>query len=216
MISGQEHLRNSRRRRVVRSGLWAAAALALAWAVTAVAAGAFDLQALLDRVADNGVVQAQYREVRDSPLLSEPVVLTGRILIDPAGRFVKTTEGDDPSTLRLDGDTVTLERGGETHRASVDRYPMMDMLVKGLFALSRGDADTLTRYFRTEVAGSPDDWQLILRPQHHVNPDNPTAGETTGLVSLTIHGSGGRFRRMILEQSAGQRTVMTFREPDSQ
>jgi len=216
MTSGQEPRPHSRPRPFRRPARTVALAALLCASAAAAAAGHFDLQSLLARVADNGVVQARYREVRHSPLLSEPVTLTGRILIDPAGRFVKTSEGENPSTLRLDGDTVVLERGGETHTASVDRYPMMEMLVKGLFALSRGDADTLTQYFQAEVTGGPDAWQLTLKPRHRVNPDNPTAGETTGLVSLTIHGSGGRFRRMVLEQSAGQRTVMTFQETDAQ
>lgn len=194
--------------------LAAAVALLAAWAPSQ--AGAFTLDDLMARLADAGAVVARYTERRDSPLLAEPVELRGRIRIDPAGSFVKTTEGEDPSTLRMAGDTVTLTRGGETREMRVDGFPAMALLAEGLFALARGDGEALKKRFETELSGDAADWRLALRPRMQLNMDDPSDTEPTGFVRLTVEGSEARFRRMVLEQSAGQRTVMTFRPVEGQ
>lgn len=185
-------------------------------AAARVAAQDFTLNDLMTRLAGAGAIEARYSELRDSPLLAEPVELHGRIRIDPRGSFVKTTEGDDPSTLRMEGDTVTMIRGGETREMRVDAYPAMALLAEGLFALARGDTGTLTERFNTGLTGGPDDWRLSLEPRMRLNMDDPSDTNPTGLVRLVVEGTGARFRRMVLEQSAGQRTVMTFRPLEGQ
>lgn len=196
-----------------------AALIALALFLGAPVAAAqepFGLDRLMAMLAEAGPVQARYTERRDSPLLAEPVELRGRIVIDPAGRFVKTTEGEDATAIRMEDDVVEMERGGETRRVSLDSHPMMQLLVDGLFALARGDTPALEERFETRLEGEAADWRLTLEPRIEVDMDDPSASEPTGLVRLVIHGEGERFRRMVLEQSAGQRTVMTFRPIEAQ
>lgn len=200
-------LRNSTLFSAVLAGVFA-------WGMAA--ADAFTLDDLMARLAEAGPVVARYTEQRDSPLLAEPVELEGRIRIDPAGTFVKTTEGTDPSTLRMSGDTVTMTRGGETREMQVSNFPAMALLAEGLFALARGDAEALQARFETDLSGSAEDWRLTLRPRMKLDMDDPSNTEPTGLVRLIVEGAGAHFQRMVLEQSAGQRTVMTFRPADGQ
>lgn len=181
-----------------------------------VVAGTFKLDDLMGRLAAAGVIEARYTEQRDSPLLAEPVELRGRIRIDPQGTFVKTTEGDDPSTVRMAGDTVTMSRGGETREMRISNYPAMALLAEGLFALARGDKAALTERFDVALTGGADDWRLRLEPRMRLDMDDPSNAEPTGLVRLIVEGGGAHFRRMVMEQSAGQRTVMTFRPVEGQ
>lgn len=199
-------LRNSTLAGAILAGLFALGA----------AADAFTLDALMARLAEAGPVVARYTEQRDSPLLAEPVTLQGRIRIDPAGTFVKTTEGDDPSTLRMAGDTVTMTRGGESREMRVSKFPAMALLAEGLFALARGDGAALRERFETDLSGGAEDWRLALRPRMKLNMDDPSDTEPTGLARLVVDGGGARFQRMVLEQSGGQRTVMTFRPIEAQ
>jgi hypothetical protein len=210
MISGLTEFRNNARRAALTT-------LVLFLGVPVAAAQErFGLDQLMAMLAEAGPVQARYTERRDSPLLAEPVELLGRIVIDPAGRFVKTTDGGDGATIRMEDDVVEMVRGGETRRVSLDSHPMMQLLVDGLFALTRGGTPALEGRFETRLEGEARDWRLTLEPRVEVDMDDPSASEPTGLVRLVIHGEGGGFRRMVLEQSAGQRTVMTFRPVEAQ
>lgn len=139
-----------------------AAASAQAQAATA---APFDIRSLVAQLARPAPASIAFKEIRFSPLLSGPSVVSGELRyagVEVLERHV--TEPYRESTM-VRGGSVRVERDGEAPRSfALKRAPELRGLLAGFSALLAGDVVALRHSFRIELEGSERAWKLLLLP----------------------------------------------------
>jgi outer membrane lipoprotein-sorting protein len=164
--------------RIERWCRWLVAALCL----TASSAWAFDLPELMGLLArqKNG----------------------GTLSFQAPDRLTRRTLTPRPETMTVDGNTLTLSRGGRTRTLTLDSMPELLGMVEAMRSTLNGNAQTLQRYFRSTLTGSPDKWTLDLMPI-----DEKLAAQVR---SLRLTGKAGEVLGIEMEFIGGDRSVMVI------
>ena len=139
--------------------------LLAAMLLPATLAAAIDADALIARLARPAPASIAFTEVRVSPLLREPLVVSGELEFSgPASldRHVREPYREDTS---IRGESVRVEREGEQPRSfALKRAPELRGLLTGFSALLTADVPALRRSFDVQVQGSEQSWTLQLMP----------------------------------------------------
>jgi outer membrane lipoprotein-sorting protein len=178
--------------------------LALMLGLLGASAGAFalDLPELMSRLARHTSGEARFTEQRFVRGLDTPLVSTGTLSFAAPAHFERRTLQPRPEAMVVDGNTVTLSRGGRSRTMSLDSAPEAVVAVEAVRATLTGNAATLQRYFHTVVSGDAQRWTLTLTP---IDPH--AAGP---LRSVRIMGMGDDLRTVETTLSGGDSTVMTI------
>ena len=97
--------------------------------------------------------------------MKRPVESSGDLIYDAPGRLEKRTNEPQPETLLLEGDVLTVERGGQTRVLDLKAYPTIVPLVESMRATLAGDSSALERRFTVDFAGTLAHWRLTLMPR---------------------------------------------------
>ena len=131
----------------------------------AIPAAALDADALIAKLARPAPARIAFTEVRVSPLLREPLVVSGELEFSgPASleRHVRKPYREDTS---IRGESVRVEREGEQSRSfALKRAPELRGLLTGFSSLLTGDASGLKRSFEVQAQGTEQSWMLQLVP----------------------------------------------------
>lgn len=139
--------------------------LVLALALCAAApAFAFDLDALMALLASRKSGEARFNEERFVGGLDGPLRASGTLKFQSPDRFARYTTSPRAESMEVQGNDVTLTRGGRTRRLSLDTVPELAALTDALRGTLGGDAKILQRHFTTSVSGSAKSWRLSLKP----------------------------------------------------
>lgn len=177
--------------------------LALALALTVGApAWAFDLPQLMAALAQQKSGEARFTEQRYVRGFDGPLASSGTLSFAAPDRLTRRTLQPRPELMAVEGNTLTLSRGGRTRTVALDSMPELLGMVEAMRGTLSGDVPVLQRYFRSQVAGTPDNWTLELTPL-----DDRLAAQ---LRSARITGRGGEVRGIEMEFVGGDRSVMTI------
>ncbi|HUQ28987.1 MAG TPA: LolA-related protein [Usitatibacter sp.] len=146
--------------------------------------------------------RATFHEKKFVALLDKPVESTGELVFTPPSRMEKRTTSPRVESVIVDGDLVTLERGGRKQSLRLREHPAIAVLVESIRATLAGDLASLTKTYSTGLAGDAAQWRLTLRPL------DPSLG--TLVERLEIAGSGAQVRTVEIFQADGDRSVMTL------
>ncbi len=135
-------------------------------------------------------------------LLDRPLESTGELLFIPPDRLEKRTLKPKPESLVVDGDVVTLERGGKRRTLRLSGNPQVAVLVESIRGTLAGDLASLTRTYSAGLQGDSSRWRLVLRPL------DPALG--TIVEHIEISGSEAVVRTVEIFQADGDRSVMTI------
>jgi hypothetical protein len=168
------------------------------------AAAPFTAEQLMASLAAQPDSVIEFTETRHSSLLKEPLVTTGELRFkrpDTLERRVKTPFAE---RYLIEGDRLTIERSGAgaPRTLSLGSQPLLANLVETIRALLRGDLQTLTRLYRVELRGTPDDWALTLLPS------DPAMVEF--VASVHVRGRAAALTEMEVVEPNGDRTVTHF------
>lgn len=110
--------------------------------------------------------ETAYVERRVSPLLIEPLRLSG-VLRQPArGVLEKTVDVPYVEATRIADGRVRVERAGQPLRQfSLRRAPELAALTASFEAVLSGDISLLTRHYALRMQGGDAGWRLELHPQ---------------------------------------------------
>ena len=185
----------------------AAAALLLSGALPALAAAAtFDLAALMGVLARQPAGEARFTEQRFVAGLDAPLASSGTLSFTAPDRLVRRTLAPRAEAFAVDGNTLTLTRGGRSRNVALDSLPELLPMIEALRGTLSGDAPALQRHFRTVVDGSADAWTLDLTPLDARLAAQVSslriAGSQADLRSVDIRFAGGDRSRMAIEPLA--------------
>jgi len=190
----------------VRSlGCAALSALALGFSAPA---DAWDLNALMQRMAQVPASEGTFTESKHIALLTAPVHSQGRLSYVRPDRILKHTLSPFDELISLDGDWVSIDNKskGQRRRVELQHSPVVWGLVEGLRATLAGDLAQIRRHFRVEFSGTRDAWAMSLEPL-----DSRIAGH---LKAISIAGSDIRFTRVEILEASGDRSIMTIQIDD--
>jgi outer membrane lipoprotein-sorting protein len=183
-----------------------AAALCAAGALAAEppAAGAWDLQRLMQALSQVKSSRARFVEVRHLAILNKPLESSGTLNWTAPGKLEKHTLAPRAESLLLDGDRIVLENKALNQRRAfaLQQYPEIGVFVESMRSTLAGDLATLQRYYEVGFEGAERQWRLMLKP---------TDPAMQRLVSeIRIGGAGNQIETIEITETGGDRSVMTI------
>jgi len=185
-------------------GLLAHAGALLAFFLLALCgpARAFDQAELMKLLSQARSGEAAFTEQRFVRGLDAPLAASGTLSFAAPDRFARQTLNPRPESMTVDGNQLSLSRGGRTRSLQLDAMPEVLGLVEAVRGTLTGNAEALARHFKTTVSGSAAGWTLELQP---------LGGSLRAAVArLRIAGERGELRRIDIDLSDGDSSVMTI------
>ncbi|WP_018873683.1 LolA-related protein [Thioalkalivibrio sp. ALJ16] len=165
------------------------------------------LGTILDTLARDEPATLVFEERRDDPMLEFAETRTGTLAFEPPDRLTRAVEGPRGETVRIEGNTLTLERRGSSREIDLDEQPALATLT-GLFrSLLNGDRETLETDFEIERTGDAADWTLELTPRDRAL--------RRMVPELTLSGADGELRELITIEAGGHHSRMRFEPPQA-
>ena len=164
------------------------------------------IDALMQQLSQVKQKRARFVERKYLRVLSRPLELTGTLAYEAPGRVEKITETPRPERLLIDADRLTIEgRSARRQRSfTLQEYPVLWGFVESFRATLNGDLAALQRFYRVELSGDADAWQLVLTPQER---------KMAAVISaIRISGRDGRVHTVEVDEAQGDRSVMTVTE----
>jgi hypothetical protein len=175
-------------------GVLALTALAPAWAL--------DLPGLAALLGQRRNAEARFVEERFVTGLDQPLRSSGTLSFSAPDRFSRTTLEPRPESMSVEGNTVTLKRGGRTRQMTLDAVPEATALVEALRGTLNGDLATLQKFYTARVDGNATRWKLTLQP----------LAQRLGsqVRQLDIEGQGPDLKSVEVLLAGGDRSVMSI------
>lgn len=184
----------------------AAAALALC-ALPALAA--WDLQQLMDTLAQNKSGRATFVETKRLAVLSKPIESSGELLFVAPDKLEKRTLKPRPESLVVDGDALLVERGAQKYQLQLQAYPEIAAFIESIRGTLAGDRKALERNYRLALTGSPEAWVLELVPiaekMKAVVQRIRISGARDQIANIEITQADGDSSLMVVEKSTAAR-----------
>jgi hypothetical protein len=187
----------------------------LAWALLLPAASALaqsapnppvlDPDALLRRLARPAPATTAFVEVHFSPLLSRPLIVSGKVEYDGPDSLARTVEHPYSEHTEIHGDAVSVVRGNDKPRTfSLQRSPELRTLLSSFSALLSGNRQQLEQSFTLSVGGDDAHWSMDL---------TPLDSRVKQRVSrITVNGQAASPRCMTTRTPDGSVTVMLMED----
>lgn len=187
----------------IRIDRWGRALAALAMSVVfSTSAWAFELPELMSLLAQQKNGEARFTEQRFVRGLEGPLDASGVLSFKAPDRLTRRTLSPRPETMSVEGNTLTLSRGGRTRTLALDSMPELLGMVEAMRGTLSGNAPSLQRYFRSKLSGSASGWTLDLEPI-----DPRLAAQVR---SMRLSGRGGEVLGIDMEFIGGDRSVMNI------
>ena len=169
---------------------------------SAPAHAAWDVDQLMQALAQNKSGRATFVEKKYIAMLDRPVESSGDLLYTAPDRLEKRTVKPKPESMVLEGNTLTVERGHRQYVLALQDYPELGAFTESIRGTLAGDQKALARIYNITLDGSEERWTLTLRP---IEPKMAAA-----VQRVVIRGSHADLRSIEIEQADKDRSVMTI------
>ena len=178
-----------------------AAGVALAAASTC-AQAAWDMQQLMQSLAQAKSGRATFVETKRIAMLDKPVESSGELLFVAPDRLEKRTLKPKPESMVVDGDELSIERGNRNYHLRLQSYPELAAFIDSIRGTLAGNLKTLERDFRMNLSGTAGAWTLQLFPF-----DEKMKAVVRRVV---IAGAQGQVNTIEIDQADGDSSVMVI------
>lgn len=181
------------------------AALAIGLTLALLSAPAFaawDIQQLMDSLAQNKSSRASFVEKKYLAVLDKPVESSGELLYTAPDRLEKRTLKPKPEAMIVNGSELTIERGRQKRQLQLQAYPELAAFLESIRGTLAGDRKALERSYRLSLEGAAERWTLQLQPLDE---------KMQAIVKhINISGSREQVRSIEITQADGDRSVMNI------
>jgi outer membrane lipoprotein-sorting protein len=178
-------------------------ALLLAAFVSPALAG-WDLQQLMQSLAQNKSAQATFTERKYIALLESPVESSGELLYTAPARLEKRTLKPRPESLLVSDGELIVERGKQKHRIQLQDHPEIAAFIESIRGTLAGDQNALEKNYRVTLKGTRELWTLELRPLKDKG--------RSMVRQVRMTGSAGELQSVEVTQTDGDSSVMTLQK----
>ena len=181
---------------------YALAALAIILPFAISHAAVWDIDQLMQNLAQTRSGRASFVESKSIAMLDKPVESSGELFYSAPDHLEKRTLKPKPETMTVTGDTLLIERGRQKYRLQLQDYPELAAFIDSIRGTLAGDRTALERNYRLSLDGSAEDWILQLLPTNEkmlaVVQRIRIAGEGDAVRSITITQADGDSSRMLI------------------
>ena len=175
--------------------------LCMAFSGSVHAAG-FDLQALMQQLAQVRSGQAVFVEERRVEQLDQTLRSSGRLSFTAPDTFIRETLKPRREKLEVHGNMLTMSLGERSRTVQLDSAPEAAVIVEAVRGTLTGNRESLERLFDASVSGSAERWSLELVPR-----DLRLRGQ---VASVRVNGRGPAVREVQVLLADGDRSTMTI------
>lgn len=141
-------------------------------------------------------------EQRFVSVLDRTLQYTGTLSFTAPDRLARHTLTPRAESFEVQGNQLTLERGGRRREMALDAQPELAAMVAAMRGTLAGDASALQRHFKPSVGGTRAQWSLTLVPIEY---------RLLAVVrELRIEGRLSDLRSVEVQLADGDRSVMTI------
>ena len=182
----------------------AAAGVALA-AASLPAFAAFELQQLMDSLAQVKSGRATFVETKRIAMLDKPVESSGELLFTAPDHLEKRTLKPRPESMVVHGGEMVVERGSRKYQVQLQAYPQLAAFIDSIRGTLAGDRKALERNYQLALDGSAESWSLQLLPldkkMQEVVKRIRIAGARDQVKTVEIFQADGDSSLMVIEKS---------------
>ncbi|MEK6663390.1 MAG: LolA-related protein [Pseudomonadota bacterium] len=124
----------------------------------------WDIDQLMQSLAQTRVGHARFVEKKFIAMLDKPVESSGELFYNAPDRLEKRTIKPKPESMILEQGTLLIERGRQKHRLQLQDYPELAAFIDSIRGTLAGDRKALERNYRLSLEGSAEQWNLQLLP----------------------------------------------------
>jgi len=162
----------------------------------------WDLQQLMNTLAQVKTINARFQERKQLAVLADPLLLTGTLRYTAPYYLQKHTLTPHNERYTVDQDWLTIETGEGRRNLYLPGHAKVDALVEAIRATLAGDLATLQRYYHLQLTGQPTAWTLRLEP---------LAEQMAEYVSaIVFRGQSNQVLSVETLETGGDRSVMTI------
>jgi hypothetical protein len=165
-------------------------------------ARADDLDRLMALLAERTNGHVRFEEEDRVALLSRPLRSNGELRYQRPDRLEKITLAPKPSSIIVEGDTLTMILGRHKRVFALKDYPQLAPFIESLRATLAGDRVALERTFKVDFEGNLDNWTLRLTP---LDPSLIAVAQ-----EVHIDGARDELRSLRISQPDGDSSVMNM------
>lgn len=156
---------------------------------------------MIARLARPAPASIDFAEVRFSPLLQQPLVVSGSLGYSGPAALDRHVQRPYREDTEIRGDSVTVKRDGDPDRTlALKRAPELQGLLNAFTALLTGDQASIEKNFSIEASAEGSSWRLDLAPL-----DKRIRRRTR---QIKIDGHAGTPRCLSMENANGGASVM--------
>lgn len=170
---------------------------------SALAAAAFDLDALFALLGRPQSLRATFHERKFVRQLDAPVDSSGELAFDAPATLELRRLQPRAETMRLEGSTLMLQRGRQQRSFQLDEHPEIATYVEAIRAVLAGDRSALERRYDTALSGEPRAWTLRLTPK-------PVPGRDEPVASIMLQGMRSAVRTVEVRLVDGDYSVLNI------
>ncbi len=160
----------------------------------------FDLGMLMQMLSRTRSGEATFTEEREVAVLDRTLVSSGRLSFEAPDTFVRETLKPANERLAVQGNRLTMARGGRSRTVELDSVPEAAVIVEAIRGTLTGNRSALERLFESSVNGTASRWVLDLVPR-----DLRLRGQ---VASVRVSGVEGLVREVQVRLADGDRSVM--------
>jgi len=167
-------------------------------------AASWDLERLMQDLAQVKAAEGRFVERKHLGILTAPLESSGTLTYSAPGRLEKHTLTPHDETLVLERDQLTIESRQPKRRRTLllQDYPVIWMFVESIRSTLAGDLTLLQRFYAITLEGEERKWRLVLKPI------DPKMQEL--IREIRIGGSRSRIDSIEFFEPGGDRSVMTI------
>jgi outer membrane lipoprotein-sorting protein len=173
-------------------------------ALSPAALAAWDLQQLMDSLAQTKSGRATFVEKKSIALLDKPVESSGELLYTAPDRLEKRTLKPKPESMVVNGGELVIERGKQKYQLRLQAYPELAAFIDSIRGTLAGDRNALERNYRLSLEGTAERWTLQLQP---VDPKMQAV-----IQRIRITGVRDQLRNIDIAQADGDSSTMTIEQ----
>ncbi|WP_296531128.1 LolA-related protein [Rhodoferax sp.] len=181
----------------------ASLALGLLLATTSpTALAAWDIQQLMDSLAQNRTSHASFVEKKTIAMLERPVESSGELFYTAPDHLEKRTLKPKPESMVIDGADLLIERGRQKHRLQLQAYPELAAFIDSIRGTLAGDRQALESNYQLSLEGTAQRWTLQLLPK---------GDKMLAVVQrIRITGAHDQVRSIEITQADGDSSLMSI------
>lgn len=170
-------------------------------AVSAARADDWQLSDLMQLLAQNKAGKAIFVEKKYIGIIDKPIESSGELTFTAPDKLEKRTLKPKPESLVLEGDSLTVDQVGKRQlTVSLQDHPEIAAFVESIRGTLAGDRSALEKFYKLELTGSADEWQLVLIPMQ---------ARMLNIISrIRIDGSHADVKTIHFDQGDGDRSEM--------